>query len=323
MDVNRLIVIGASAGGVEALLRLIPSLPADLAASICVVVHTSPRAKSLLPQLLARVGRMPARYPSDGETLIPSTIYVAPPDMHMTVEHDHLRISKGPRENMSRPAIDPLFRTAAQCFDGAVIGVILSGMLDDGTAGLGAIKDAGGTAIVQDPDETVFSGMPFSAMERVKVDYVLRVDEIGPKLIDLCANHKGRAEKVEVTPQERVSSYICPDCGGSLTEIRQGDIWYFKCRVGHAMSIETLLSGQTENIEKSLWSAVHALRERAEIAERLARRLRKRNPDSYSADRYESQAKKARADAQTIGDIIGKQEVLNESGEPTPPANED
>lgn len=172
-----LIVIGASAGGVEAISTIVSGLPRDLPASVMVVLHVS-RARSLLPRILTRAGRLPALHPNDGDRLQYSHIYVAPPDRHMTLERDVIRLTQGPTEHGVRPAIDPLFRSAARAFRRRVIGVIASGALDDGTAGLAAIKQGGGIAIVQDPQEALASSMPRSAIAAVDVDHIVAIGEI-------------------------------------------------------------------------------------------------------------------------------------------------
>ena len=180
-----IVVVGASAGGIEAVRGLIGRLPADFPASLFIVVHTSPEAPSMLADILDRSGRLPAVTPDDGERIRPGTVYVAPPDRHLLVEPNRVRVTRGPKENRFRPAIDPLFRSAAQTYGPRVVGVILSGYLDDGTAGLWTVKQLGGTAIVQDPAGALVPYMPINAMTHVEVDYSLPVEEIAPLLVRL------------------------------------------------------------------------------------------------------------------------------------------
>lgn len=180
-----IIAIGASAGGVEALTKLVRGLPKDLPAAVFVVVHIPASGTSLLPQILSAQGTLPAVQAVDGQAVEPGRIYLAPPDHHLLLEDSRMRCRRGPRENRTRPAIDPLFRTAAQAYGPRVAGVVLSGTLQDGTAGLSAIKQAGGVAVVQDPQEALFPSMPESALRRVPVDYVLPVPEISPLLARL------------------------------------------------------------------------------------------------------------------------------------------
>ena len=290
------------------MLKLVPGLPKDLPAPVCLVLHISPTAKSLLPALLTRAGKMAAKYGEDDEPMLPGHIYVAPPDFHMIVEESHIRLNRGPRENLSRPAIDPLFRSAANDHDSNVIGVILSGTLDDGTAGLIAVKQAGGIAIVQDPCETVFSGMPFNAIEHAEVDFVLPIEKIAAKIVELCQDRSssGGNAPSATGSEELPTSYICTECGGPLWESAKGGLIKFTCRVGHVLSVESLFAGQAQNIEKVLWTAVRALRERADFATKLAKRLRQRQIDSSTAARYELEASEANRDAQSIIDVMMK-----------------
>ena len=182
---NRIVVVGTSSGGVDALRELTSALPGDFAAPICIVIHTSPDSPGLICELLSRVSRLPVVSPRRLELLQAGKIYVAPPDWHLLVEPAHVRVTKGPKENRFRPAIDPLFRSAARAFGPAAIGVILTGNLDDGTAGLATIKQSGGTAIVQDPSDAVYPSMPESALRHVEVDYCVSLRQIAPLLVDL------------------------------------------------------------------------------------------------------------------------------------------
>src|SRR2546421_6158345 len=194
MPGHDIIVIGASAGGVEALVKLAGQLPADLPASIFIVLHIPAQSPSLLPDILSRSGRLEAVHPQNGESIAPGRIYIAPPDHHLIVTRGHVRVIHGPKENRHRPAIDPLFRSAALAYGPQVIGVVLTGSLDDGTAGLIAVKQRGGLAVVQDPDDAYCGDMPRSALRYVKApDYVLPVDQIAPKLIELTKEMVARA----------------------------------------------------------------------------------------------------------------------------------
>jgi len=184
---KQLVVIGTSAGGLEALRTLVAALPVDFPAALCVVMHTAPQSPGVLHEILGRSGRLPAISPQSAERLLPGRVYVAPPDMHLLVEPGRVRLSKGPKENRFRPAIDPLFRSAAQVFGPGAIGVVLTGNLDDGTAGLWAIKQLGGTAIVQDPAEALYPSMPRSAMRHVAVDHVVPIAGLAPLLVQLTA----------------------------------------------------------------------------------------------------------------------------------------
>ncbi|QYO64309.1 chemotaxis protein CheB [Leptolyngbya sp. 7M] len=256
-----LIVIGASAGGVEALSQLVRHLPADLAAALFIVVHFPPHSISLLPKILSRAGPLPAQHAQDQEAIQRGTIYVARPNHHLLVRRGYMRLSRGPRENGHRPAIDTLFRSAARAYGSQTVGVILSGALDDGTAGLRIIHAAGGITIVQDPEEALFDSMPRTAIESVPIDYVLKIEAIAQLLGQLAVswtpsqpfqNHgnqhtaqnrteeepavtNGMEREDEMVAQDKAileqgkrpgtaSTFTCPDCGGVLWELRENNI---------------------------------------------------------------------------------------------------
>jgi two-component system chemotaxis response regulator CheB len=286
------IVIGASAGGVEALQTLARGLPTDLDAAVFVVLHIPPFSRSRLPEILNRIGRLPARPAEDGEPIAPGRIYVAPPDRHLLVRLGRVELSKGPRENHSRPAIDPLFRSAARAYGSRAIGVVLSGALYDGSAGLLAVKARGGVAIVQDPDEAMAAGMPLSALRLVDVDHVAPAEEIGPLLGRLVkALHGGRNQGMDVGDEhiDRVidnvitkqalderpndsTIYTCPDCGGVMFQDGEGASLSFSCHVGHAYAPELLLGQKAEELEAALWTCVRMLTEKATLTRQVAAR---------------------------------------------------
>lgn len=289
-----MVVIGASAGGIEALQRLVRSLPSDLPAAVLVVQHTSGRGRSAMPQILERAGSLPASHPEDWTPIQEGHIYIAPPDHHMLVQGNMLRVLQGPRENLHRPAIDPLFRSAAVARGRRVIGIILTGMLDDGTSGLMVVQAHGGTAMVQDPDSALFSSMPQNALDQVPQALVLPLDEIAAELVRLVREElpetgvpteRGSVEEKETQflelemPQMedadrpgRPSPFACPDCGGVLWELDENGFLRFRCRVGHAFTARYLDAEQRQAIETALWSALRALEESASLYHRLADR---------------------------------------------------
>ncbi len=317
MDQLKLVVIGASAGGVEALQRVVAGLSPDLDAAVLVVLHLSPTARSVLPQILSRAQTLAATYPVDGQKIQPGRIYVAPPDFHLLVGQDQrFVLTKGPRENGSRPAIDPLFRSAASAFRERVVGVILSGTLDDGAAGLLAIKLAGGKAFVQAPAASLFAGMPNRAIEADEVDCICTADEVGRAVADLLkqTNQSSRQIQLEATetsvdalegdcqatakPGDR-AEFACPDCGGTLWEINEGGVFRFGCRVGHAYSAQNLLDQQLLVFDRAVWSALRALRERSDLSRRLAERFRLSNHPKI-AERHDSDASHFTEQAETL-----------------------
>lgn len=285
------IAIGASAGGIEALRIVAATLPANLPASLLIVQHLAPTSPGALPGILERSGPLAAVFAQDEQPLELSKIYIAPPDRHLLVDEDsRLRLSRGPKENLSRPAIDPLFRSAALVFGPRLIGVVLTGYLDDGTAGLQAVKLCGGAAIVQDPKEAVAPAMPLSALENVDVDFCLPLPEIGPQLARMIAapappHVKSAPEDLatevaiaagEAPPVEKVmqigepSGFACPECHGVLMRLRGSKPLRFRCHAGHALTEQALLAGLAENTENSLWSAIRSLQEEAMLKRHLA-----------------------------------------------------
>lgn len=282
------IVIGASSGGVSALLELAAGLPARLDAVIGLVLHVGSQ-RSILPELLARRSAWPAIHPRDGQPLLPGTLYVAPPDHHMLFTASTIRLSRGPRENHSRPALDPLFRTTALEWRERAIGVVLTGDLDDGTAGLAAIKACGGLAIVQDPQTAFQPSMPASALAHVQADHCLPLAEIAPTLARLAGAGprpqaalptpgllREQAIFEGVDPMENLdavgtpSALTCPDCGGGLWELKDQQPLRYRCHTGHAYSARSLENAQTTVAESSLWSSMRVLQERQMLLRRLA-----------------------------------------------------
>jgi len=264
--VPNIIVIGASAGGIEALPEILRPLPADLQAAVFVVLHVAAESPSVLPQILSRACLLKAVHPMDGEPVVPSRIYVAPPDHHMMIEPGRIRITHGPRENWHRPAIDPLFRSAARSHGKRVLGIVLSGNLDDGTVGLHIVKSEGGVAIVQDPDEAMFASMPRSALRSLKADFVLPLRAIAGKILELAqepwkekfiaakpAARTPEGEKMSEERDERISGtpsvFTCPDCNGTLWELQEGDLLHFRCRMGHAFSDDGMHTGYSDCVE--------------------------------------------------------------------------
>ena len=323
MPGHDIVVVGASAGGVEALAELAASLPSDLSAAVFVVLHLPATGISALPEILHRHGPLPAAPVKDGEPIQPGRIYVAPPDHHVLLRTGHVHLSRGPREHGHRPAIDPLFRSAAREYSTRVIGLVLSGALDDGTAGLLAIKSRGGIAVVQDPADALYPGMPSNALEHVPVDHVLPAASVGELLARLIADSAeppsepaptGMQVEVEMegfsleafegNHPGRPSGFSCPDCNGVLWQIRDGGgLERFRCRVGHAWSPESLLTQQSEALEAALWVALRSLEERAALARRLAEPARNRG-HSITATRFEEQAAEAQQAARLVRDLL-------------------
>ena len=323
-----IVVLGASAGGVEALVKFVNGLPADLPAAIFLVLHVPPQSPSMLPAILSRAGQLPACHPTDGTRIEHGNIYIAPPDHHMMLEQGRIRIVRGPKENRHRPAVDPLFRSAASIYGPRVIGVVLTGALDDGTAGLLAIKRQGGIAIVQDPVDAVYSGMPQNALEHVAVDYTLPLANIAHKVVHLVATEVDKTMKhpvpkdmqnelsqvkMEMTRQKddiRVgtpSQYSCPECGGVLWEIHDDKLLRFRCRVGHAFSIDSMMAEQSDAIEEAMW-VVKVLEEQVSISRKMADQSRQ-NGHLLMARRFEERQKQAEKRVDLLMNALQKSET--------------
>jgi two-component system chemotaxis response regulator CheB len=318
-----IVVIGASAGGVEAVAALAGALPKDLAAAVFVVVHFPAHATSVLPRIISRRGGLRAEHAVDGAPIVPGCVYVAPPDRHLLVERGHMRLVRGPRENNARPAVDPLFRSAARAYGARVIGVVLTGNLDDGTAGLMSIRSAGGLTVVQNPDDAMYPGMPTSAIANVAVEHVLPLPEIAAllaarvgepvqdpeegavarKQADEVGISEMRRESIEAERAGTPSGFACPECSGVLWETADEGLPRFRCRVGHAYSIESLLAGQGTALDAALWAAYRALEERAALTERMAERMRERGQDRL-AQRFAEQTAETRVRADVIRRVL-------------------
>ena len=334
MEKRDIIVIGASAGGVEALRKLIAPLPADLGAAIFIVWHMAPTIRGMLPQILSRVTSMPVYHARDGESVQIGRIYVAPPDHHMLLEGGRVRITRGPKENRFRPAIDPLFRSASLNYGSRVMGVILSGALDDGTAGLWTIKQRGGLALVQDPAEAEVSSMPESAIQRVAIDYVLPATQLAARLTELTGqavspvdevstqeNQKTDLE-VQIAAQEKdvamgilsfgtLSPYTCPECHGVLTMLKEGTLARFRCHTGHAYSVDTLLAAVTETIEDNLYNTLRSMDEAVILLNHLGDHFAEINQPKLAA-LYFRKAQESQSRSNLVRQAIESHQVLSQ-----------
>jgi two-component system, chemotaxis family, protein-glutamate methylesterase/glutaminase len=303
MKPSHVIVMGGSAGALGILQQIVKDLPENFPAAILVVLHISPDAPSHLDEILNRAGPLFAAFGKNDENIVPSRIYIAPQDRHLLLFEGTVHLTRDPRENRSRPAIDPLFRSAAQWYGPRVIAVLLSGMLDDGVQGLQLVSQNGGTVIVLKPDEAPFPQMPENAIRYAYPDYILPASEIVPKIRELIANFPSGAEMAsnnEVNENhELASGYTCPDCGGPLLENGNPDLPHFRCRIGHAYTLNALLAGENNALETALWAAVRALQENAELKERAAAMV-ERSGSSSDAGRIREDAKAQMEQAELI-----------------------
>lgn len=328
---SKIVVIGGSAGAISALKIVLAMLPQDFPAAILIVTHIG-SVRSILPDIFGRCTAMPVRHATDGEPITPGRVLLAPPDQHLMVvrngDRAYVRLVHGPKENHSRPAIDPLFRSAASAFGADTIGVVLTGYLDDGTVGLQAVKACGGIAIVQDPARAEAPDMPASALRHVDVDQVAGVEELGPLLVALA----GPAAPESVRPRQAVgavppwidienritsresdmddveqigklSALTCPECNGALWEIGQGGPIRYRCHTGHAFTARVLGALQDDAVEEALWGAIRALHEQQRLFEKLSEKERQ-SGHAASANEYREKAAQAERHSQSLREVI-------------------
>lgn len=325
MAARDIMVIGASLGGVAALRSLAAGLPPAMPAAVMAVLHMSPDYPSTLDAVLRQAGALKVGFASHGSHIEPGVIRLAPPDRHLLVVDDILELSRGPRENMSRPAVDPLFRSAAVAKGSRVVGVVLTGLLDDGTAGMEAIKRCGGVTVVQDPEDAEHPGMPQSVLNSgVEVDFCLPLADIPPLLARLAASEapvgptipedlKSEVEMLRDGYRDQAtlgengwpSGFICPECGGALFEMTHGKTPRYRCRIGHAYTGKTLMADQWEAAEKALVAAVRTMDERAKFCDRMAVNMRDQNRESLARE-YLEQAEEMRAQVEVLRGLLVK-----------------
>ena len=331
MSGRDIVVVGASAGGVEALRALVGGLPADFPGSVFVVMHTAPDSPGVLAQILDRAGPLPAAHASNRGRIQPGRVYVAPPDMHLLLEPGVLRLTRGPKENRFRPAIDPLFRSAAAVYGPRVVGVILTGGLDDGTSGLWGVKRLGGVAVVQDPDEAYMPSMPLSALNQVDVDYTLPLAEIAPLLSRLARTSVAEQGGYEVPEDLKIevkiamednalesgitrlgspSIFTCPECHGTLLQLKENGRTRYRCHTGHAYSADSLLSELTESVEETMWSAIRSIDESAMLMRHMAEHVRE--SDATAAGHFLEKARDAERRSALVRKAVFDHENLGE-----------
>jgi two-component system, chemotaxis family, protein-glutamate methylesterase/glutaminase len=326
-----IVVVGASAGALDALKQLVAGLPSDFPAAVLIVRHMAAEGPGILPEILSAAGPLPAVQPVDGDALLPGRLYVAAPDHHLLLEPARIRVTRGPKENRFRPSVDALFRSAAFAFGSRVIGVVLSGYLDDGAAGLWAVKDRGGIAIVQDPAEALYPSMPNHALQQVAVDYVVGVGAMSDLLVALTqepvtmegAAPMAKSMEIEnriameqnaleagVLTLGALSPYTCPECHGVLVQLRDSAPARFRCHTGHAFSLSGLLAAIGESIDQTLWSTVRVLEERLLLLQQMEEHARDMQAQQL-ADLIVQQANRATQHIQLIRQIALAQETLS------------
>lgn len=331
-----LVVVGGSAGALPVLRALLGALAADFPAPILVVQHLSASGPSVLPELLSHAGPLRARHPQDGEEIAPGVVYVASPDHHLLVDGDRVAVTRGPKENRFRPSVDALFRSAAYTRGADVVGVVLSGVLDDGTSGLWTVKRRGGVAVVQHPEEAEFPDMPLSALREVDVDHITRARDLGALLTRLArapqgANGEGRMNErkgeasnkpsnarederlrievgiareenplgLGVTTLGEASLLTCPECHGSLVQFEEGGALRFRCHTGHAYTATSLLAEQATSTENQAYQLQRAIEESVLLMRQMAR-LREASGDAAGARAFHERAREAEERADRV-----------------------
>jgi two-component system chemotaxis response regulator CheB len=332
-----LVVVGGSAGGVDALKRFVALLPPDLPAAVCVTLHLASGSPSMLPGILARVSAIKVQPAEDGAQLEDGVVYVAQPDAHLVVVDDHLVLGQGARENGNRPSVDVLLRSAAVARGSRVVGVVLTGMLDDGAAGLAAVARYGGAALVQDPEDAEFPSMPRNALRGTPTARALPLAALADEVVRIVSSDEGTTPEVEPQQRERdlaevqsalgldplmpdgshiapPSRYSCPECGGVLNEVGVDPALRFRCRVGHAYTAGTLLQHQAGTVEDALWTALRALEERQEISQRLAEEAGAAGRD-WSRMHFRRRADDARRSADVLRRVLDEQQAAGSGDE--------
>jgi two-component system, chemotaxis family, protein-glutamate methylesterase/glutaminase len=340
MAINKrdIIVVGASAGGLEALKLLLAGLPVDIPAAVLIVWHIAPESHNMLPALLGKQGRLPVEPARDGGVIKPGHVYVAVPNRHLLITPaGRMRITYGPKENRFRPAVDALFRSAAQAFGPRVIGVVLTGMLDDGTAGLWAVKDRGGLAVVQDPLEAAYPSMPQTAAQYVQVDAMVPMAAMAATLVELVAQplpeQLVKPASVELDLEAKIASnrdalsegileageltpFTCPECQGSLVQLNTGGIPRFRCHTGHAFSIHSLLAEAAERAEQRLWTAARAVEESGLMMRHLAEHLSEKPNEQETAAQLTRKAQRAEQTVLELRHMLEKTETADPASLP-------
>lgn len=329
-----IIVVGASAGGIPALSELLSSIPEDFKASIFVVVHLPAASPSVLPAILTRAGTLKAYHPVDGGQIEPGVIYVAPPDHHILLEGNRVLVKKGPKENNFRPSIDALFRSAAYAYGPRVIGIVLSGLLNDGTSGLWSIKRLGGITIIQEPGDAEFPSMPLNVLDYVKVDYSTTASDMGLLLEKLTTERASKKPKISKEEMEflkmeviiskqdnafamgimnegELTPFTCPECHGVLVRLIEGKFIRFRCHTGHAYTASALLADLSKSVEETLWQSMRGLEETTLLLNQISEHFKKKGLKEAAAI-FAGKADMTTKRARVIHDSVFKQEILSE-----------
>jgi two-component system chemotaxis response regulator CheB len=336
MAYHDIIVVGASAGGVSALAQFVKRLPEDFDAAIFVVLHSSTLSPGLLPRILTDSGALNATYAIDGEEFKKGRIYIAPPDFHLLLDKgNHLVVRKGPKENLFRPSVDALFRSAAYLYGPRVIGIIMSGLLDDGTSGMWNIKRSGGLVILQDPMEAKYPSMPQSVMQHVDPDYVIPVSKMAEVLTELTKQEAledfehtkkemeqlkmdivlaihDHAYEIGILNAEKLTTFVCPDCQNALVSIQEGQMIPFRCHTGHAFTANTLLGSITTAVDEKLLQVIHSLEETTVLLNRIGDYFNKMG-NAQTCKQFKDRANKIARRTALLQEAAYTDELMNQN----------
>ena len=327
---HKIIVIGGSAGALKSLVKILRALPHGFPAAIFVAIHTAPINRGLLSAILQRNGTLPAETAIDGTSIRAARVYVAPPDHHLLVRNGCMRVTRGPRENGFRPALDPLFRTAAAAYGPNVIAVILSGGGGDGVLGLADVKRYGGVVIAQDPNDAASPSMPEHAIDQIDVDHILPADDMAAVISELVrkwTDDEGEVMGDQYPDTAEAGSdaldtgelpgpptpFRCPECGGALWELRDGQLVKFQCHVGHIYGSDSLAAAQADEVEQALWTALRALEESSALRRRMASHARERGMAAI-AESYDDHAEESEARAKLLRRTILSEQAPAKTG---------
>lgn len=304
MPARDIIVIGGSAGGFDAIRKVVAGFPADLPAAVFVTIHVTGKSDGILPAVITSAGPLEAVHPTDGDQIKQGKIYVAPPDHHLLIRSGHVHLSHGPRENLQRPGINVMFRSAASSYGERVAGVLLSGLLDDGAAGLWEIQQHHGATIVQEPEEATFRSMPESAICGLNVQYIVRLSEMAPLLTRLAMTQETQMfQQPGSTAPGKRTTQTCPECGGVMTSSRMGNLVEFRCHVGHRFGLRSLLEQKSKNIERLLEMA---LAQSEELSEALRAAI-DNGPASEDQNDFQEELHRRDREQQILRNLSGNQ----------------
>jgi two-component system chemotaxis response regulator CheB len=329
-----IIVIGASAGGLSPLRSFVGSLPSNFKGSVFIVLHIPPYSESQLASILSKAGQLKVVEPRDGEAIKPGMVYVAANDHHLLLENSKVVVKKGPKENRFRPSIDALFRSAAYVYGSRVIGIVLSGLLNDGTSGLWSIKRLGGVTIIQDPEDAAYPQMPQNVLEYVEVDYTMPVAQIGELIVELSEEAAPKTKKISATERKllelevliatradafdmgimnfgELTPFTCPDCHGALARLAEGELIRFRCHTGHAYTASTLLAELSTSVEEMLWQGMRGMEEMNLLLQNIEKHLKELGHRKQAAI-FKDKAEEAAHRARIIHDSIFRQEQFSE-----------